>query len=282
MRSFLASVCFAAFLTFSCVCPTSLFGQIEVSPSGISQYIDPGTLEMPGTSIQQPFPETPIYQDYTTPVFPQTQTPFPQGTIIATPPVEGAEAQDSKPPTDASPNPLEEQLATAQLNLDKTKNENAALNTKVDELQMRTEQLTSENGELKEQITTLGETTKSLIANIEKLENRSGPDTGEEKSAPETPDLALMLADDIDADDGVIAESGTASNDADSSETAETPSEIETSSKYELADGASEEKKAGNMFSFIQLSGAWKLTQWVAMFLLGGLALALLAIFKED
>ena len=98
---------------------------------------------------------------------------------------------------------------------------------------------------------------------------------GETQLAPESPDTDTPSISDDNESDGQVADSETVL-------TSTTSAETTIPSSEELASETLEADEAATGFMGVQLSGDWNLTQWIAMTLFGGLAMALLAIFKED
>jgi len=172
-----------------CWPPAFVLGQVEiVYPETVPGTIQQGEYQYPGTIIQQPGVQQPIiqqpgveYPSYPNPVYPNpgyqiydNQLP---GTIVEQGPVENpspgpATEPNRQPVVD---NTLQKRLDAANLNFENSKKENVALNSKIDELQTQSKQLTIENTELKTRITSLDQSTKSLTAEIGELRNRAQP-----------------------------------------------------------------------------------------------------------
>ena len=135
-----------------------------------------------------------------------------------------------------------------------------------------TEQNRKANTELLEQL----KRSKAQIAQLTKENTELTAELSqadEIELVPKAPDTDTPSISDDNQSDGQVASSETTSTTS-----AETtmPSSEELANKTLTADGAA------TGFMGVQLAGDWNLTQWIAMTLFGGLAMALLAIFKED
>ena len=137
-----------------------------------------------------------------------------------------------------------------------------------------TEQNQKANAELLEELNRskaqIAQLTKENTELTTELSKQAEPQLAAEASDSDTP----LISDDTQIA-GQVADSETASPSTTSAEATLTSSEELTSETLEAYGAAT-----GIMG--VQLSGEWNLTQWIGMTLFGGLAMALLAIFKED
>ena len=191
-RLYQASVFFSAtvLLALSVWAPTNVFGQNEtIYPQYIPGVVDQGQL-LPETIIQDPL-QIPIYPQ----PYPIYETPIP-GTIVEVPSeTPNTEASSTEP---AGENPLQAELDAARLNLESSKKENGTLTSQINELQIQTQQLKTENTALKQSMQTKAEsdpqnataTVSGLNSKIESLKSTNS-DLLEARESLKTKNSAL-------------------------------------------------------------------------------------------